>query len=68
MKNHIQFDDLVLMSKAILYTKSGEHIWIDYFEFLNLVIAQSFTSLECKKECNIIESVPSLVGKDEKMD
>ena len=47
---------------------TGVHIWIDYFEFLNLVIAQSFTSLECKKECNIIESVPSLDGKGEKMD
>ena len=47
---------------------TGEHIWIDYFEFLNLVIAQSFTSLECKRICNIIESVPSLGGKGEKMD
>ena len=52
------------MSKTILYTMSGEHIWIDYFEFLNLEIAQSFTS----RIGNILESVPSLGGKGEKMD
>ena len=64
MKNHIKFVDFVLISKTILYTMSGEHIWIDYFEFLNLEIAQSFTS----RIGNILESVPSLGGKGEKMD